>query len=588
MAQKIKNLPKTFRLNKKSSIPTSTFPKQRLYFGIFLFLLALGLALPLHATAAAIDWKEALIAIFSPPAAILYHFSGEQLFFSTLGNLALALATTVLQIFLVVTNAFLSMAIGILAIVTHPNFIVLSYTNPAGNPLLQIGWTLTRDLANIGFIIILVIIGLATALRIREYQWQKTLPLLIGIALLINFTPVILGLVVDASNIIMNFFLGGMVNLNFVESIWSEQWAIFLNSWQVVGFEIDATSLAKAFSLIVFGGISGLIFLVYSLLFVLRYIVIWMLVILSPIAFFCYILPATRRVFSLWWNQFIQWCIVGAAAAFFLYLSSYLIGLSYEGKIMGPDLPNLIEGAEMSVPAVGTINLVNTLLPYGIAIGFLIVGFFVALSTSAMGATAVIAVAQKGVKTAGKWTGKKAGRGIEKGLKIPEKAEWLGRRAASKPFLRETVGRPLLGYAKRRKEEQKKETEGMPFRTQAAIKRKKGESIQDSLRRVVRGYDPRKFATQAHADDIDLDVIKAMSVKQATATRDRGSDELKEALQNGIKKNGVALQQEYLNLQATAKTLRVAGKTQEAARKTEEAHRLAQKTRIIQDPDFIA
>jgi len=137
----------------------------------------------------------------------------------------------------------------------------------------------------------------------------------------------------------------------------------------------------------------------------------------------------------LWWNQFLQWCIIGVAAAFFLYLSSHLIGLSYEGKIMGPDLPDLIEGAEMSAPAVGIINLVNTLLPYGIAIGFLVVGFFVALSTSAMGATALISVAQKGVKAAGKWTAKKGGKFAL------EKTKNLGRRVREGIASREGVQR---------------------------------------------------------------------------------------------------------------------------------------------------
>jgi len=449
----------------------------------------------------------------------------------------------------------------LLRFVSGPNFINVRYTT---NDFVRLGWTLTRDFANMFFIIILVIIGLATALRIREYQWQKTLPFLIGIALLINFTPVILGIIIDASNIVMNFFVSGISEEGFFAPRMHALWVAVNN----IIANVDWTDPGSYFAILIiplvyfiFNIMAAIIYFLFAALFILRYVALWALVILSPIAFFCYILPATRKIFSLWWNQFIQWCVIGIAAAFILYLADNLLYIIMKGGFV-------VESTQEGW------GIANQIIPYFIVLAFLVFGFFGALSTSAMGATAVIAVAQKGAKTAGKWTGKKAGRGIEKGLKIPEKAERLGRWAASKPFLRATAGRPLLGYAKRRKEEEKKEFEGMPFRAQAAIKRKKGESIQDSLRRVVRGYDPRKFATQAHANDIDLDVIKAMSVKQTTATRDRGSDELKEALQNGIKKNGVALQQEYLNLRA--------------ARKTEEAHRLAQKTRIIQDPNFIA
>ncbi|GAI48319.1 unnamed protein product, partial [marine sediment metagenome] len=148
---------------------------------------------------------------------------GQTILGGTIGNLTLAIVVAILQIPLLLANVFLSMSIAILGVVTSPGFISLSYTNPAGNEFLAVGWALTRDLANIGFVIILVIIGLATALKIREYQWQKTLPLLIGIALLINFTPVILGLIVDASNIMMHFFLGDMVDFTFVATIWHEQ-----------------------------------------------------------------------------------------------------------------------------------------------------------------------------------------------------------------------------------------------------------------------------------------------------------------------------------------------------------------------------
>lgn len=103
--------------------------------------------------------------------------------------------------------------------------------------------------------------------------------------------------------------------------------------------------------------------------------------------------------------------------------------------------------------------------------------------------------------------------------------------------------------------------------------RKKGQSAQDSLRDIVRGLDPRKFASEARPDDITLDVLRAMSMKQVTVTGDRRSDKLKESLQNVIKNNGVALQTEYLNLLKTNPV---------------KANLLYQKTLRIQDPNYIA
>jgi hypothetical protein len=80
-----------------------------------------------------------------------------------------------------------------------------------GNPLtpgiIEIGWNFSRDFANLFFLLALAFIGLATVLRIREYEMKKALPTLIIIALLINFTPVIVGFVVDMGNLLTKFFL---------------------------------------------------------------------------------------------------------------------------------------------------------------------------------------------------------------------------------------------------------------------------------------------------------------------------------------------------------------------------------------------
>lgn len=401
-----------------------------------LFFVILGLFLPLHsaqAIAPLVAWG--LFLAIAAVSGITIDALGGRILGSTLGHLALVLAILILQIPLLVTNVFLSLSIGILALVTSPNFILLSYTNPVKNEFLAVGWALTRNLTNIGFVIVLVIIGLATALKIREYQWQKTLPLLIGIALLINFTPVILGLIVDASNIVMHFFLGDMIDLTFVEKIWKGQFDALLGSaaWSPETFNL--LPFAQTLFLIVFGFIAGCTFLLFSLLFILRYIAIWMLVILSPIAFFCYILPATRGLFRTWWNQFIQWSFIGVAAAFFLRLSSQLLLLSWEGKVM-----RVIETEEKVTPLIG--DMINQLLPYSIGIGFLIVGFFVALSTSAMGATGIITAVQKGARAmpaaTARWIAKR--RPVQKalGAMAGETAAGLAR---SEEWLRGRKGR---------------------------------------------------------------------------------------------------------------------------------------------------
>jgi len=312
-----------------------------------------------------------------------------------LGQLIAArLLQAVVAVVTVIPVALFGLAERLLRFILGPNFISVPYTRD--NAFVIFGWGLTRDFANIFFIIFLVIIGLATALRISEYQWQRTLPLLIGIALLINFTPVILGLIIDASNIIMNFFTSGIAEGGFFVS----RMEAYRDSATNMIKGADWTEPGSYFAILVapsvyaiFNLMAAIIYFLFCILFILRYVALWTLIILSPIAFLCYILPRTRRVFEMWWNQFLQWCIIGIAAAFVIYLGDHLLYF-----IMG--------GGFASEPQYEGWGLANQIIPYCIVLGFLLYGFFGALSTSAMGATAVITAVQRGTKAAGKTAGK--------------------------------------------------------------------------------------------------------------------------------------------------------------------------------------
>jgi hypothetical protein len=49
------------------------------------------------------------------------------------------------------------------------------------------------------------------------------------------------------------------------------------------------------------------------------------LLILSPIAFIAWILPATREWWALWWRQLIQWALIGVMASFFIFLAFHFL-----------------------------------------------------------------------------------------------------------------------------------------------------------------------------------------------------------------------------------------------------------------------
>ena len=220
-----------------------------------------------------------------------------NIFFAALTSVFAKLFGLIANISGTITGAFLALAITIFNWVTSDSFISLPYTIPGqapdGNPFIEIGWTLTRNLTNIFFVLALLAIGLGTALRINSYQAKKALPALIGIALLVNFTPLICGLVVDASNIVMNFFMkDGLSGGNTFSNYAFRQWTNLEILFDLEDFWNPTTNVAAAVASIVliwFNLIAAIIYLLFAFLFVIRYVAIWTLVILSPFAFVCYI-----------------------------------------------------------------------------------------------------------------------------------------------------------------------------------------------------------------------------------------------------------------------------------------------------------
>jgi len=314
---------------------------------------------------------------------------------------------TKLWFFTWVTNYLLRMANGVLGWVTDPNFITDAggYTQ---NTLVQEGWHITRDLVNMFFILIMVGIGIATILRVKGYEIKKLLPKAIIIILLINFTPIICGLIIDASNILTNFFLSagsrGMGEMiNRIEapqsSIGGQIWS-FVKGAATGNYEKMAFAIFHSLVTLTFNIIASFVLLALSVLFLMRYIMLWILVILSPLAFFCYILPNTKKIWTMWWNQFIQWCFIGIGAAFFLYLTQRIVDIIGDGKFI-------------TSPSAGETQMGDT----GLAIVFLYLIPLVFLAAGYMATTMFAPTGAKQILGLAKWPMSKKGKATREKFK---------------------------------------------------------------------------------------------------------------------------------------------------------------------------
>jgi len=233
-------------------------------------------------------------------------------------------------------NAFTSLTVLILQFVVGILKYVMSSDFNNGiirQPFVQEGWALVRDFANMFFVVVLVVIAIATMLRQEAFGIRNTLPTLIIIALLVNFSLILVGFVIDVSQVFMVYFLKPfeqdgkdlgtlLANSANFDKVFSSNidFTSQMSSWEELGIRFFIKILgilALIFEIFVVGAI--------AVLFIIRTVFLWVVAILAPLAFVAYILPQTRSAWNRWFKTLTDWALFGPVAMFFLFLTGKLM-----------------------------------------------------------------------------------------------------------------------------------------------------------------------------------------------------------------------------------------------------------------------
>ena len=189
-----------------------------------------------------------------------------------------------------------------------------------GNGGTKQGWETFRNIANVVFIILfmVVIFSQLTGVGIDNYGIKKILPKLIISAILINLSYWICIVFVDLSNILGNsfqaLFNGLAAGLNpsstVVGSGAFESAGATIVSVIIIGIIVAGAGVAIALNpAILLAMVVGAIGVVISILFLfvllsVREAAIVVLVVISPLAVVCYMLPNTKSMFDKWLKFF--------------------------------------------------------------------------------------------------------------------------------------------------------------------------------------------------------------------------------------------------------------------------------------------
>ena len=203
------------------------------------------------------------------------------------------------------------------------------------SPVYQV-WAYMRNLANICFIIFLLVIiySQITGLGINNYGIKKSLPRLIITAIIVNFSFLFCAIAVDISNIIGNGLkdlLAGITDSAISTGTIDPSkntgfYALFttiaaggIGATILLAFPGGPLGLLLAIIPVIIGGIISVV--IGLLVLGLRQALVVFLVAISPVAFVLYILPNTEKHFQKWKNYFAQ-------MLFFYPMFSMLFGVT--------------------------------------------------------------------------------------------------------------------------------------------------------------------------------------------------------------------------------------------------------------------
>ncbi len=396
-----------------------------------------------------------LLGLFLPT------FDAQALNPFSLNSIAYSAASNLFAYSLQIVFSMIGTLMGALVQMLAWTVNIRIYTNV---PVIQEIWKIMRDFANMLFIIALIVMAYGTIFNIPKYDFKSLIPRFIVIAVLINFSLVLGGLMIDITQVLNNTFLAAMGDI-------SGQLGQGLNVTELLPKSYDLTRGGGAVSNLAFSAIITLLFGIFMVFAIVvsvaaplvvafvRIPILWALLIVSPMAWLLSILPATKGAFDNWWKQFLGWNLFLPYYLFSLYFALYFLD----------NMPKVIEGlgqtfVNQQLTGLGGNFTFSLIFSYVLVAVFLIGGTKVAMSAGRFSGTGIVSVAQWGrARVANRigWTAAgRAGKGLLEQAKEREEAR-VSRQAA---WMTDKIGAATGGrfgergaYEKTREEQRAKE-----------------------------------------------------------------------------------------------------------------------------------
>ncbi len=278
------------------------------------------------------------------------------------------------------------------------------------------GWLILRNLANIFFIVSLLVVGLRILFQLSASGTAVGfIRRLLIMALLVNFSLVISQGIIGIADTVQSQFLPGNTKIIealgqklMVEPLKNMRDEVALKDGGVFNSENSEAALAdtvKPVVLLILSIAAFFSFIAIAAFLMIRLVVLWVLYMISPIAYVGFVMEETKKYASQWWSEFIKQAMLAPILVFFLNIAALMATtFSTAGKNdlftkFNPD------GSLSGDVVIGSL----TILTHFIVLGFLFAGMKFALSFGGIGSKAIVDYVKKGfdnvTKRPAKWAG---------------------------------------------------------------------------------------------------------------------------------------------------------------------------------------
>lgn len=313
-------------------------------------------------------------------------------------------------------------------------------------------WKFIRDFFNLFFILTLLYTAFTIVFQVAK-NYKQTLLSIILAAMFVNFSFPITRVIIDVTNVPMYYFVNQMMAKEEGKSAFGN----FLGASKIQdalipeSYSVATGSTTQLLMAIVMLFMFMIALLVFSVLMVVRLVAIVMLLIFSSVGFAASVIPGMQEYGDKWWKALWQYSLFGPTSMLMMLIATRFfeeIGKDgTRGQFMQVAISNATPAESGMIASVAMFSIPIIMMWFAIGMG---------LSSSIVGAGAVVGLGYAAIKGAGKFVAYKnpVTRGLGLGAKERFQGTKVGRwlkspsstEAAIKGWTKKTSLNPVPGW----------------------------------------------------------------------------------------------------------------------------------------------